>query len=117
LPAVIVVNNGLGDLFNAARAKPGDLRLASAGPASGFHIAFEKLKRAANVDMTFIPYPGSTPAITALLGAHVTSGISEYPAATEQLKAGGLLALATRATLHSDQGLQSVRWPGLAARD
>jgi hypothetical protein len=39
LPAVIVVNNGLGDLFNAAHAKPGDLTLASAGPASGFHIA------------------------------------------------------------------------------
>jgi tripartite-type tricarboxylate transporter receptor subunit TctC len=64
LPAVIVVNNGLGDLFNAPHATPSDLTLASAGPASGFHIAFEKLKRAANVDMTFIPYPGSAPAIS-----------------------------------------------------
>jgi tripartite-type tricarboxylate transporter receptor subunit TctC len=100
LPAVIVVNSAspyrtLGDLFNAARTKPGDLTLASAGTASAFRIAFEKLKRAADVDMTFVPYPGSAPAITALLGEHVTSGISEYPAAIEQLKAGSLRALAT----------------------
>jgi tripartite-type tricarboxylate transporter receptor subunit TctC len=100
LPAIMIVNSAspyrsLGDLFNAARAKPGDLTVASAGPASGFQIAFEKLKRAANVDMTFVPYPGSAPAITALLGEHVTSGISEYPAAIEQLKAGSLRALAT----------------------
>jgi tripartite-type tricarboxylate transporter receptor subunit TctC len=31
------------------------------------------LKRAAKVDMTFVPYPGAAPAVTALLGDHVTS--------------------------------------------
>jgi tripartite-type tricarboxylate transporter receptor subunit TctC len=100
LPTVMVVNSAspyhtLGDLLNAAHTKRGDLTLASAGPASGFHIAFEKLKRAANVDMTFVPYPGTGPAITALLGEHVTSAFAEYPAVAEQLNAGKLRALAT----------------------
>ena len=72
VPNVIVVNNAspywaLADLLNVARAKPGDLTLASVGPASSLQIAFEKLKRAANVEMTFVAYPGAAPAINALL--------------------------------------------------
>ena len=38
-----------------------------------FQIAFEMLKRAAKVDMTFVPYSGVAPAVNALLGEHVTS--------------------------------------------
>jgi tripartite-type tricarboxylate transporter receptor subunit TctC len=53
------------------------------------------LKRAANVDLTFIPYPGNPAAINALLGGHVTSVFTGYPAAAEQLKSGKLRALAT----------------------
>ena len=69
-PTVVVVNSAspyptLADLLNAARAKPGDLTLASTGPASATQIAFETLKRAANVDMTFVPYPGMAPAANA----------------------------------------------------
>ena len=71
-PTLIVVNSTspyrtLTDLLDAARAKPGDLTMASAGPATTTHIAFEMLKRAANVNMTFVPYPGNAPAINALL--------------------------------------------------
>jgi tripartite-type tricarboxylate transporter receptor subunit TctC len=99
-PTVIVVNAAspyrtLSDLVRAAHAKPGDLTLASFGPASAFQIAFEMLKRAANVDMTFLPYPGNTPAVTALLGAHVTTVFTTYSTASEQLSAGTLRALAT----------------------
>jgi tripartite-type tricarboxylate transporter receptor subunit TctC len=77
-PLVIAVNTAssyrtLADLFDAARAKPGDLTLAAAGPASIMQITFETLKHAANVDMNFIPYPGGAPSINALLGEHVTS--------------------------------------------
>jgi tripartite-type tricarboxylate transporter receptor subunit TctC len=39
------------------------------------HIASEKLKLAANINLTYVPYSGTAPAITALLGAHVTSMI------------------------------------------
>jgi tripartite-type tricarboxylate transporter receptor subunit TctC len=99
-PTVIVVNSAspyrtLADLLNAARAKPGGLTLAGSGPATTFHIAFEMLKRAAKVDMTFVAYPGSAPAVTALLGDHVTSMLTDYAGVAEQLKAGRLRALAT----------------------
>jgi tripartite-type tricarboxylate transporter receptor subunit TctC len=99
-PLVITVNSAssyrtLPDLFDAARAKPGDLTLAAAGPASILQVAFETLKRAAKVDMNFIPYPGGAPSINALLGEHVTSAFTDYPPVGEQLKAGKLRALAT----------------------
>jgi tripartite-type tricarboxylate transporter receptor subunit TctC len=101
-PPVIVVNSTspyrtLADLLNAARAKSGNLSLASVGPATGLQLAFEMLKRAANVDMTFVPYPGTAPAITALLGNHVTSALVNYSDAAEQLKAGKLRGLAVAA--------------------
>ena len=98
-PAVIAVNSRsafrtLADLLDAARAKPGDLTLASIGPASATHIAFEALKRAAKVDMTFVPYSGTSLAVSALLGDHVTSFFGNYTDVGEQLKAGKLRALA-----------------------
>jgi tripartite-type tricarboxylate transporter receptor subunit TctC len=101
-PTVIAVNTAspyrtLGDLLNAARARPGDVTMASFGPATSFQIAFEMLKRAADVNMIFLPYPGVAPAVSALLGEHVTSVFASYSTASEQLKAGKLRALATAA--------------------
>ena len=84
----------LGDLVNAARAKPGELTMGVNGPATSQHFGFELLKRAANVNITYIPFPGGSPAVTALLGQHVTSIYSSYASAAEQLKAGTLRALA-----------------------
>jgi tripartite-type tricarboxylate transporter receptor subunit TctC len=99
-PTVFVVGSAspyrnLADLLNAARAKPGTLTLASFGPATSTQVAFEMLKRAAKVDMIFLPYPGAAPAISALLGDHVTAAFSTYSTASEQLNAGKLRALAT----------------------
>jgi tripartite-type tricarboxylate transporter receptor subunit TctC len=100
VPMVIVVNSTspyrtLGDLLDAARAKPGELTLAATGPATAAHLSFEMLKRMASVDITFLPYPGTAPAISALLGDHVTSVNADYPTVAEQLKAGKVRALAT----------------------
>jgi tripartite-type tricarboxylate transporter receptor subunit TctC len=97
---VIAVNSTspyrtLGDLIAAARAEPGKLTLASVGPATSQHIAFEQLKRAANFDMVFVPYAGTVPAVNALLGSHVTSVMGNYPDVAEQVRAGTLRALAT----------------------
>lgn len=99
-PIFIAVNSAspyrtLADFLNAARAKPGDLTLASIGPGTGAHIAFEMLKRAANVNLTYVPYPGNAPAINALLGEQVTSAFIDYPVLVGQLKTGKLRALAT----------------------
>jgi tripartite-type tricarboxylate transporter receptor subunit TctC len=98
-PTIIVVNSTspyrtLADLFDAARAKPGELTMASVGPGSPFQVGFEILKRAAKVDMTFVPYPGNAPAVNALLGGHVTSMFGSYSNVTAHLSAGKLRALA-----------------------
>jgi len=97
---VIVVNSAspyrtLSDLIAAARAKPGELSLASVGPATTQHIGFEQFKRLANVNLTYVPYPGGAPAINALLGGHITAVLANYSEEVEQLKAGTLRALAT----------------------
>jgi tripartite-type tricarboxylate transporter receptor subunit TctC len=99
-PAVIVVNSAspyrtLADLLNAAGAKPGELTLAAIGPGSSYQLGIEMLKRAANVNLTYIPFPGSVPAVTALLGEHVTSVFASYSNVAEQLNTGKLRALAT----------------------
>lgn len=98
-PQLLVVNptssyRTLADLFDAARANPGTLTLASPGPASSPHIAFEALRAAAKVDITYVPYPGAAPAVNALLGGHVTSVLASYPNVVGQIKSGQLRALA-----------------------
>jgi len=65
-PQIIVVNAAspyrtLADLMNDARQKPGELTIASAGPASSPHIAIEALKHAAGVNINFIPYQARRP--------------------------------------------------------
>jgi tripartite-type tricarboxylate transporter receptor subunit TctC len=73
-PTMIVVSSGstyrtLSDLLDEARAKPGEVTMASIGPGTGSHIAFEMLVRLANIKMTFVPYPGTAPAVGAALQA------------------------------------------------
>jgi len=99
-PTVIAVNGSsryrsLLDLLDDARDKPGLLTMASVGPGSPFHIGLEMLKRAAKVDITFVPYPGNAPAVNALLGEHVTSMFATYSNVAEHLKLDKLHVLAT----------------------
>lgn len=83
----------LSDLIDAARAKPGALSFASAGPATASHIALEALKHAARIEVTYVPYSGTAPAVTALLGGHVMAVYADYTSVAEQLKSGALRAL------------------------
>jgi tripartite-type tricarboxylate transporter receptor subunit TctC len=53
----------LADYLAAARTQPGALTNASVGPATAQHIALEMLKRAANVDISFVPFSGNVPAV------------------------------------------------------
>jgi tripartite-type tricarboxylate transporter receptor subunit TctC len=119
VPNVIAVNGAssyrtLTDLLDAARAKPGDLTLASVGPASSLQIAFEKLKRAAKVEMTFVSYPGGAPAINALLGEHVTSALASYSSLAEHLRSTKLraLAVATKTRIEPLQDVPTVAESG-----
>ena len=71
-PTIIVVDSAspyrtLAEFLDDAGRKPGQITMASIGPASSFQLGFEILKRAAKVDMTFVPYPGNGPALNAVL--------------------------------------------------
>jgi tripartite-type tricarboxylate transporter receptor subunit TctC len=99
-PAVLVVNAAspyrtLADFIAAARAKPGELSLAAVGPGSTFQLGMIALTRRAGINLTYVPYNGSAPAVTALVGNHVTAAISGYAVVVEQIKAGKLRALAS----------------------
>ena len=99
-PNVIVVNSEspyrtLAEFIAAAHAKPGQLAFATVGPATTQHIGFEQLKRLASINVTYVPYPGGAPAMTALLGGHVHAVLANYSEAVEQLHAGKVRALAS----------------------
>jgi tripartite-type tricarboxylate transporter receptor subunit TctC len=98
-PQVFVANKNspyrtLADLIEDARRRPDALTIASPGPASAAHVAIELLMAAANVRMTYVPYPGIAPALTALLGDHLTAALSTHVAVAEHLQNGTLRALA-----------------------
>jgi tripartite-type tricarboxylate transporter receptor subunit TctC len=98
-PQVVVVNSAspyqtLAELFAAAKARPGELSYATVGPATTQHIAGEALRRAAGLNLTYVPYPGGAPAVNALLGGHVVAVLTNYSEVMEQVNAGKLRALA-----------------------
>ena len=98
-PMVLVVpgpspHRTLDDFTNAARAKPGALSVGGP-PASSLQVAYEVLKRAAKVEMTFVPYPGTAPAINTLLGGHITAVMADYPTVVSHLKSGAVRGLVT----------------------
>lgn len=99
-PHVWVVNSAsayqaLPDLLAAARAKPGELTVGSVGPATAQHVAFEMFRRAAGINMTFVPFAGNAPVVNAILGGHLDSAWVNYPDVGEHLRSGKLRALAT----------------------
>jgi tripartite-type tricarboxylate transporter receptor subunit TctC len=99
-PMVLVVQGAspyktLADLIAAAKAEPGKLTFASGGPGSSLHIAIEVLRRTAGIDIIYVPYGGTAPAITALMGGNVTAVLADYPTVVSQLQAGTLRGLVT----------------------
>jgi tripartite-type tricarboxylate transporter receptor subunit TctC len=99
-PQVLVVNSKspyrtLRDLVDAARARPGELSISTVGPLTTQHIAVERFKRLAGIDLTYVPFTGGAPAINALLGGHVTAVLQNFSEAGEQVRTGALRALAT----------------------
>lgn len=104
----------LSDLINAARTKPGEVTMAVNGPATSQHIGFEMLKRAAKINLAFVPFQGGAPAVNALLGQHVDSLFSNYPTAADLISAGKLRALAvgSQARIESMPDLPTIAESG-----
>jgi tripartite-type tricarboxylate transporter receptor subunit TctC len=83
------------ELVADAKANPGKITFASGGPATSLHVAIEVLRLATKIDINYVPYGGSGPAITALVGGHVQAVWADYPTVVSQLKGGTLRALVT----------------------
>jgi tripartite-type tricarboxylate transporter receptor subunit TctC len=76
-----------------AKANPGKVNMASAGIGGPQHAAGELFKLLAGVDLTHVPYRGSTPAITDLISGQVQVMFDVTPTAVPQVKNGKLRAL------------------------
>jgi tripartite-type tricarboxylate transporter receptor subunit TctC len=97
-PLIVLVNQSVPvhtvqELIALAKAQPGKLNYASAGVGSGIHLGTVLFAETAGVDLTHIPYKGSGPALTDLLGGHVQVYFSSLPPAVGLVKEGKLRAL------------------------
>ncbi|MES2957771.1 MAG: tripartite tricarboxylate transporter substrate binding protein [Pseudomonadota bacterium] len=82
------------DLVALCRAKPGHVTFGSSGPASAQHLALELFKFQAKVFALHIPYRGSGPLITDLIGGQVMYSFETMTAATPHVKGGKAVAVA-----------------------
>jgi tripartite-type tricarboxylate transporter receptor subunit TctC len=99
-----------------AKAKPGSMAFGSTGSGSPHHFAGEWLKMLAGIDILHVPYKGSGPLITDLLGGHSPSGFATLLPAMQHVKSGKLRALAVttqqRAPLLPDVPALAETLPG-----
>jgi tripartite-type tricarboxylate transporter receptor subunit TctC len=99
VPNILVVHpkvpvKSVQELVALAKAKPGQVAFASAGTGTTGHLALELFRMSAGIDVTHVPYKGGGPALTELVGGQVHALFSIALAATPQIKAGRLRALA-----------------------
>jgi tripartite-type tricarboxylate transporter receptor subunit TctC len=101
-PGVLAVSSqsgiaSLSDFLALAKSKPGAASYGSTGPASSAHIAGELLKRDAEADITYVPYPGTPPAVNAVLAGTITAVMGNYTDLKGQIDAGALRPIAVLA--------------------
>lgn len=99
VPNVLVVHPSLkvttvAELIALAKAKPGSLTYASSGVGTSPHLSGEQFALMANVKMVHVPYRGSTPAVTDLLGGQVQLMFSPASTVLPHVRANKLVALA-----------------------
>jgi len=99
VPNVLVTNASqpevktVADLIAAARKAPGKLTYASAGNGTSIHLAGEVFTALAKVDMLHVPYKGSGPAVSDLLGGQVNYMFDSITSARPHIQSGKLRAL------------------------
>jgi len=110
-----------------AKANPAKLTMASVGTGTTTHVAGELFKMMASVNMVHVPYRGSAPALTDLLGGQVKVMFDAVPSSIEHIRAGKLRALAVTTATRSDvlpdiptvadflPGYESSVWFGVGA--
>jgi tripartite-type tricarboxylate transporter receptor subunit TctC len=86
--------NSIADIIAAAKARPGKLTMASAGAGTTNHFAIELFAHMANVKLLHVPYKGSGPALSELLGGQVETMIDQLAASIGYVRDGRLKVLA-----------------------
>ena len=98
--------NSVKELIALAKAKPGNLNYASAGPGSSLHMTAELFKYVTRTDIIHVAYKGAIPALTDLIAGQVQVIFSTLPPILPHVKSGKVRALATsgsrRATSMAD---------------
>jgi tripartite-type tricarboxylate transporter receptor subunit TctC len=86
-----------------AKANPGKVNLASSGNGTSIHLSGELFKAMTGLEMQHIPYRGSAPAITDLMGGRVQVMFDNLPSSMSHIKAGSLRALAVTTATRSPE--------------
>jgi tripartite-type tricarboxylate transporter receptor subunit TctC len=99
VPLILVVHPGLPaqsvqELIALGKAQPNRLNFGSSGNAAAPHLAGESFKIATGVQMQHVPYKGSAPALTDLIGGQVQLIFDSMPSAMPHVKSGKIRALA-----------------------
>ena len=114
------------DMIALAKARPGQINVASTGSGGMPHLALELLKTTARIDLTHVPYKGAAPAVADVLGGQVSGLIADLPVLQPHVVGGKLRALAIASPKRSpllpdvltmtEQGLavvEAVNWYGI----
>ena len=132
LPFILVVNNdlpvkNLAEFIAYAKANPGKLSFGSGGVGASHHLYGEMFNSLAGVKMTHVPYKGTAPALTDLMGGHIQVLFSDAPPALPLIKGGKVRAIgvttAKRIAVASDvppindtvKGFDTAPWQMLMA--
>jgi len=115
------------ELIALAKGQPGKLTCASSGSGSTIHLSCEMFKQMLGLEITHIPYKGSGPAVSDLMGGQVTLMFDNIPSAISHIRSGKLRALATTGPKRAAAlpelptmiesgvpGYESTAWFGLA---
>ena len=131
-PNLLIAHPGTGakslkDVVAMCKANPGGVSFGSAGSGSAQHLALEMFKLRAKVDALHVPYKGSGPLLTDLIGGQIQFSFETMTAATPHVKNGRVVAIAQtrlkRAKGHPNvptmqeegyEGFEATTWYGLA---
>ncbi len=106
VPNVMVINpklpvNSVSEFIVYAKARPGQLNMASSGNGTSIHLSGELFKTVTGVYMVHFPYRGSAPAITDLIAGNMNVMFDNLPSALPHIKSGRLKALAVTSRTRS----------------
>ncbi len=106
VPNVLVVNatipaTSVKELIALAKSKPGQLNFASSGNGTSIHLSGELFKSMTGTSILHIPYKGSSPALTDLIGGQTNMMFDNLPSSMGHIKSGKLRALAVTSAKRS----------------